>query len=145
MAVTHTHARMLKHKHLPSTPSQNRILLIIICMILVHVKMASATYARCNYNRLGYSKMAHDDVTTNTYSTWNWNTMQLVWCAEPGACKTNVWMHACIALGMLIKICPNTNHWNQVSKKEKEEGVRRHAHTHPHLLHIRPRSEGPKE
>ena len=46
---------------------------------------------------------------------------------------------------MLNETCPSTNLQKQVSKREKEVGVGKHAHTHPHLLQIHPRSEGPKE
>ena len=43
-----------------------------------YTEMLNAIHAKCNYSRLGYSKMAYDDATANTYSTRNWNTMQLV-------------------------------------------------------------------
>ena len=59
MAVTHTYARMLKRKNLPSTPSQNRNSLEIM-HDPNYTEMPNATHAKCNYSRLGYSKMAYE-------------------------------------------------------------------------------------
>ncbi|KAF5932228.1 hypothetical protein HYC85_028399 [Camellia sinensis] len=56
MAVTHTHARMLKHKYLPSTPSQNKRYVRNPCMIPTIQKCLMQHMQKCNYNRLGYSK-----------------------------------------------------------------------------------------
>ena len=60
MAVTHTHARMLKLKNSPSTPSQKIETTLEIMYDPKYTKMPSATHAKCNYSRLSYSLMAYD-------------------------------------------------------------------------------------
>ena len=76
------------------------------------------------------------DVIDNMYSTWNWNTMQLVWCAKPGVWKTDEWCKYA-SISMLIETCPKTNHQKLVSKWEKEVGLEdmHHTHTHTYLQH----------
>ena len=59
MAVTHTHARKLKHKaHRVLQAKTNTILEIMHDPN--YAEMANATHAKCNYSRLGYSKMAYE-------------------------------------------------------------------------------------
>ena len=59
MAVTHTHARMLKHK-------TYRVLQAKIETTLEikhdpnYTEMPNATHTKCNYIRLGYSKIVYE-------------------------------------------------------------------------------------
>ena len=69
MAVTHTHARMLKHK-------THRVLQAKMETILEimhdpkYTEMPNATHAKnANYSRLGYSKHGIWNATANMYST----------------------------------------------------------------------------
>ena len=88
MAVPHTHARMLKHK-------AYRVLQAKIETILEikhdpkYTKMPNATHANCNYSGLGYSRTLYGMLQLSCIQFRFESTMQLVWCAEPGACKTD--------------------------------------------------------
>ena len=54
-----------------------------------YTEMPNATHAKCNYSRLGYSKMAYEMLQLSCIQFGIESTMQLVWCAEPGACNTD--------------------------------------------------------
>ena len=77
MAVTHTHARMLKHR-------TYRVLQAKIGTTLEimpdpkYTKMLNATHAKCNYSRLGYSKMAYEMLQLTCIQLGIKSTMQLV-------------------------------------------------------------------
>ena len=77
MAVTHTHARMLKHK-------THRVLQAKIETTLEimqdpkYTKMPNATHAKCNYSGLGYSKMVYEMLQLPCIQFGIENTMQLV-------------------------------------------------------------------
>ena len=59
MAVTHTHARMLKHKTYRVLQAKTKTVLEIM-HDPKYTEMPNATHAKCNYSRLGYSKMAYE-------------------------------------------------------------------------------------
>ena len=44
----------------------------------------------CEYNRLGYAKKTCEMLQLTRIQFGIETQMQLVWCAEPDACKTNV-------------------------------------------------------
>ena len=70
MAVTHTHARMLKHKTHQVLQAKTEARLEIM-HDPKYVEMPNATHAKCNYSRLGYSKHGIWNATANMYSIWN--------------------------------------------------------------------------
>ena len=59
MAVTYTHARMLKHKTYRVLQAKIETSLEIM-RDPNYTKMPNATHAKCNYSRLGYSKMVYE-------------------------------------------------------------------------------------
>ena len=54
-----------------------------------YTEMPNATHAKCYYSGLGYSKMVYEMLQLSCIQFRIESTMQLVWCAEPGACDTD--------------------------------------------------------
>ena len=54
-----------------------------------NTEMPNATHAKCNYSRLGYPKMVYGMLQLPCIQLGIESTMQLVWCAEPGASNTD--------------------------------------------------------
>ena len=54
-----------------------------------YTEMPNATHTKCNYSRLGYSKMVYEMLQLSFIQFGIKIQMQLVWCAEPGACNTD--------------------------------------------------------
>ena len=79
---------MLKHKTYRVLHAKTKTVLEIM-HDPKYTEMLNATHTKCNYNRLGYSKMAYGLLQLSCIQFGIESTMQLVWCAEPGACKTD--------------------------------------------------------
>ena len=77
MAVTHTHARMLKHRTYRVLRAKIETTLEIT-HDAKYTKMSNATHAKCNYSRLGYSKMAYEMLQLSCIQFGIESTMQLV-------------------------------------------------------------------
>ena len=133
MAVTHTHARMLKHKYLPSTPSLNRSYVRNPCMILTIQKCLMQHMQNATKICSAILKMACEMLQLTSIRLGIELQMQLVWCAAPGACKTDEWCKH-TSISMLIETCLNLTIISRLIKGRKTWGWKTYI-THKHTYY----------